>query len=106
MCVAVSRDSGNLGDLLAGGDLLLVCAQVLNNSLNCGLGTAPQVHRVASGSDVLDGLGEDGAGKDSGGCGTVTSNLIGLGGDVLEKASTEVLELVLKSDGFGNSDTI
>jgi len=106
VCVAVGRDSGDLGDLLAGGDLLLVCAQVLNDSLDCGLGTAPQVHRVASGGDVLDSLGEDGAGKDSGSCGTVTSNLVGLGGNVLEKASTEVLELVLEGDGLGNSDTI
>ena len=106
MCVAVGRDSGDLGDLLAGGDLLLVCAQVLNDSLDCGLGTAPQVHRVASGGDVLDSLGEDGAGKDSGSCGTVTSNLVGLGGNVLEKASTEVLELVLEGDGLGNGDTI
>ena len=106
VCVAVGRDSGNLGDLLAGGDLLLVCAQVINDSLDCGLGTAPQVHRVASGGDILDGLGEDSAGKDSSGCGTVTSNLVGLGGDILEKASTEVLELVLEGDGLGNSDTI
>lgn len=106
VCVAVGRDSGDLGDLLAGGDLLLVCAEVLNDGLNSGLGTAPQVHGVASGGNVLNGLREDGTSEDGGGCGTVTSDLVGLGGNVLEETSTEVLELVLKSDSLGNGDTI
>jgi hypothetical protein len=34
--------------------------------------TAAQIHRVAASGNVLDGLGEDGAGEDSGGSGTVT----------------------------------
>ena len=104
--IAVGGDGGDLGDLLAGGDLLLVCAQVLDNGLDSGLGSAPQIHGVASGGDVLDGLGEDSASEDSGGCGTVTSNLVGLGGDVLEETSTKVLELVLEGDGLGDGDTI
>lgn len=104
--VTVGGDGGDLGDFLAGGDLLLVCAQVLDNSLDGGLGSAPQVHRVASSGDVLDGLGEDSAGENGGGCGTVTSNLVGLGGDVLEKTSTKVLELVLKGNGLGDGYTI
>ena len=104
--VAVGGDSGNLGDLLAGGDLLLVCAQVLDNGLDSGLGSAPQIHGVASGGNVLDGLGEDGTGENGGSCGTVTSNLVGLGGDILEEASTEVLELVLKDNGLGDGYTI
>ena len=106
VCVAVGGDGGDLRDLLAGGDLLLVCAQVLDDGLNSGLSSAPQIHGVAAGSDVLDSLGEDGASENGGGGGTVTSNLVGLGGDILEKTSTEVLELVLEGDGLGDSHTI
>jgi hypothetical protein len=98
VCVAVGRDGGDLGDLVAGCDIPLVRPEVLDDGLNGGLGSAPQVHGVAAGGYVLDGLGENGAGKDSGSRGTVTGNLVGLGGDILEQAGSEVLELVLQRD--------
>jgi len=106
MCVAVGRDGGDLGDLVAGCDVPLVRPQVLDDGLNGSLGSAPQVHGVAASGYVLDGLGEDGAGKDSGGGGTVTSNFVSLRGDILEQTSTQVLELVLESDGLCNCNTV
>jgi hypothetical protein len=104
--VAVGGNSGDLSDLSAGGDVALVFLEVLDNGLGSGLDTTSQIHGVASGGDVLDGLGEDGAGEDGGGGGTVTSNLVGLAGDILEEAGTKVLELVLEDNGLGDSDTI
>lgn len=104
--VAVGGDGGDLGDLLTSGDGTLVIDEVLDGGLNSGLDTAAQIHGVAASSDVLHGLGEDGSGQDSGGSGTVTSNLVGLGGDILEKTGTEVLELVLELDSLGDSHTI
>lgn len=106
MGVAVGGNSGDLSDLSAGGDIALVALEVFDDGLSSGLDTASQVHGVASSSDVLDGLGEDGAGEDSSGSGTVTSDLVGLAGNILEKAGTKVLELVLEDNGLGDSDTI
>lgn len=106
MGIAVGGNGSNLSDLSAGGDIALVSLEVLDNGLGSGLDTASQVHGVASGGDVLDGLGEDGTGEDGGGGGTVTSNLVGLAGDILEETGTEVLELVLEDNGLGDSDTI
>lgn len=104
--VAVGGDSGDLGDLLTGGDGAGVGLEVFHSGLDGSLDTAAQIHGVAAGGNVLDGLGEDGAGEDSGGSGTVTSNLVGLGGNILDEAGTEVLELVLKLDGTSDTYTV
>ncbi|KUI63192.1 hypothetical protein VP1G_11450 [Cytospora mali] len=97
VCVTVGRDSGDLGDLLTRGDIPLVLLQELHDGIDSGLDTAAEVHGVAAGGDVLDGLGEDGPGKDCGSSGTVTGDLVGLGGDVLQQLGTEVLKLVLQA---------
>jgi hypothetical protein len=65
-----------------------------------------QIHGVAAGGDILYSLGEDGTGEDGSGCGAVTGNLVGLGGDILEEAGPEVLEFVFEGDGSRNGDTI
>lgn len=104
--VAVGGDGGDLGNLLGGGDIALVGLEVLDDGLDGSLDTAAEIHGVAAGSNVLDGLGEDGAGEDGGGGGTVTGDLVGLAGNLLDEAGTEVLELVLQGDGLGDGDTI
>ena len=104
--VTVGGDGSNLGNFLTGGDGALVLLEVLLNGLNGSLDTAAEIHGVAASGDILDGLGEDGTGKDGRGGGTVTSKLVGLGGNVLEEASTQVLKLVLENDSLGDSYTI
>ncbi|VUC23355.1 unnamed protein product [Clonostachys rosea] len=104
--VTVGTDSSNLGDLLAGSDITLVLLEELDDGIDSSLNTTAQVHRVATGGNILDGLGENGTAEDGGSGGTVTGNFVGLGGDVLEKTGTEVLELVLENDGLGNGHTV
>lgn len=106
MGIAVGGNSSHLGNLLTGGDVTLVLLQVIHGGLDSGLDTATQIHRVAPSGNVLDGLGEDSTGENGRGGGTVTSQLIGLGSNVLKKASTEVFKLVLELNCLGNSDTI
>lgn len=86
--IAVGGDGSDLSNLSSGGDILLVVLQVIDNSVDGGLDTAAEVHGVAAGSNVLDGLAEDGAGEDGGGGGTVTSGLVRLAGNILEKTGT------------------
>jgi hypothetical protein len=104
--VAVGGNGGDLANLVAGGDVALVGLEVLDNGLNGSLSTSAEVHGVAASGDVLDGLGEDGAGEDGSGGGTVTSDLVGLAGNILEETSAEVLELVLEGDGAGDGHTV
>jgi hypothetical protein len=104
--VAVGGDGGDLANLVAGGDVALVGLEVLDNGLDGSLGTSAEVHGVAAGSDVLDGLGEDGASENGGRGGTITSDLVGLAGNVLEETSAEVLELVLEGDGTSDGHTV
>jgi hypothetical protein len=104
--VAVGGDGSDLANLVAGGDVALVGLEVLDDGLDGGLSTPAEVHGVAASGDVLDGLGEDGASEHGGRGGTVTSDLVGLAGDILEETSAEVLELVLEGDGAGDSHTV
>jgi len=104
--VAVGGDGGDLADLVAGGDVALVGLEVLDDGLDGSLGTSAEVHGVAASGNVLDGLGEDSAGKDGGRGGTVTSDLVSLAGNILEETSAEVLELVLEGDGTSDGHTI
>ncbi|KAI6747533.1 hypothetical protein HG530_015843 [Fusarium avenaceum] len=104
--VAVGRDGSDLSDLGAGGDITLVLLEELDDGLDGSLDTAAEVHGVAAGSNVLDGLGEDSTGENGSGGGTVTGDLVGLGGNILEELGTEVLELVLEAYSAGNGNTI
>jgi len=104
--VAIGRDGGNLSNLLRSGDLTLVLAEEVNDGLDSSLGTSSKIHGVAAGSNVLDGLGENGSTENSGGSGTVTSGLVGLGSNLLQKTSTQVLKLVTENNGLGNGNTI
>ncbi|GKT57007.1 unnamed protein product [Colletotrichum tofieldiae] len=106
LLVTVGRDGGDLGNLLAGGDISLVLLEELNDGIDGSLDTTAQVHGVAASGNVLDGLGEDGTGQDGSGRGSVTGGLVGLGGDILEQLGSEVLELVLQGDCLGDSDTV
>lgn len=106
MLIAVGADGRDLSDLGAGGDIALVCLEVLDDSLDGGLDTTAEVHRVAAGGDILDSLGEDGAGEDGGGGCAITGGLVCLGRDVLEESGTKVLELVLQGNGPGNGYTV
>ena len=104
--IAVGRDGSDLSNLLTSGDVTLVLLEVVDGGINGGLDTTAQIHGVAASSNVLNGLGEDSTSKDSSGGGTITSEFVGLGSDILEETGTEVLVLVLELDGLGNSDTI
>lgn len=104
--VTVGTDSGDLGNLLAGGDVAGVLLQEVDDGVDSSLDTAAQVHGIAASSNVLDGLGEDGTGQDGGTGGAVTGSLVGLGSNILDQLGTEVLKLVLEADGPGDSNTI
>lgn len=118
-----------LSDLFRGSDDLGVRLEEVHDGIDSGLRTTAEIHGVAAGSHVLDTLSEDGTGQNGSGGRTITSNLVGLGSDILDESmrkngriydescrpkreengklpGTQVLELVLESNGLGDSDTI
>lgn len=123
MNITIGRDSGDLGDLSCSGNRLGVLGEKLDNALDSSLRPTTKVHRIAPRGDVLDTLSVDCPSEDSScGC-TITSNLVSLLCNILNKATyifldtkkenirkhipcTQILKLVLQSDGLGDSDTI
>lgn len=83
--VAVGGDGGDLSDFLAGGDHPLLGLEEGDDMLDGLLASPAEVHGVAAGSYVLDTFGEDGAGEDGGGSGTITSNLVSLASYILDE---------------------
>src|SRR5690554_325978 len=68
-------------------DLTLVLAQVLDNGIYSHLDSSAQVHGIASSGNVLDTLGKDGTGEDSGCGSTITSSLVGLVSNILNQST-------------------
>ena len=87
-------------------DVALVRLQVLDDRFYGRLRASPEIHRVAAGRDVLDGLGEDGAGEYGCGGSAVSSDFVGFAGDIVEEAGTEVFEFVFERDSLGDRDTV
>ena len=83
-----------------------MCLELCDNSCNCFVNTALEVHRVGSRSHILQTDIDDGLGKDSGCGSTVTCLLVGLGSDFLHHLCTHVGKLVLKLHFLGYSDTV
>lgn len=122
--VTVGGDGGYLSNLGGGGDGLGVSREELDDAVDGSLGASSEVHGVAASSDVLHTLRVDGTGQDSGSRRSVTGNLVGLAGNILDETgktrkhseelhvhkvslpSTEVLELVLQLYRLGNSYTV
>merc|ERR1719513_125772 len=74
---------------------------------NCGCKeSSPNLHRVGSMSNIIHPSLCNGSGKNCGCSSTIPSLLISLVSNILDKLSSDVLELVLKFDSFGNSDTV
>eukprot|EP00128_Syssomonas_multiformis_P010631 Colp12_sorted_trinity150504_noHs@26170 len=104
--VAVGGNGGDLGDLLRSGHRARELLKTLDDDINSGLNTTAEIKGVKASGNSLETLLGNSAGKDGGSGGTITSNVIGLGGNILNKTSTDVLILVLKLDSLGHSHTI
>ena len=84
MCISVCTDSRYLADLFACRDVALVLLKVVDHSLDGSLCPTSKIHGIATSSNILHGFGEDRAGEYGGCRGAITSDLVGLVGDILE----------------------
>lgn len=104
--VAVGGNGANIGDLLLAFDGLGTRLEVLDHTVHGEVDTAAEIHWVHTGSYTFAAFTVDGTGQ-NGGCGSsVTSDIVGLAGDLLDERGANIFETVRKLDGFGHSDTV
>ena len=105
--VVVGRNGGHLLDLLI--VAVDLHRHLLQRSDHCGnslVDTTLQVERVGAGGDVLQTRGDDGLGQHGGGGGTITSQVVGLGGHFLHELGTHVFDGVDEFDFLGDRHTV
>jgi hypothetical protein len=78
LSIIVGRDSGYMSQLLIVGHLSTHFLELLNDYVNGLIDASSQVHWIHTGSNSLASFLEDSSGQNSGGGGTITSQLIGL----------------------------
>mmetsp|Transcript_12027 Transcript_12027/g.26196 ORF Transcript_12027/g.26196 Transcript_12027/m.26196 type:complete len:235 (-) Transcript_12027:38-742(-) len=104
--ITVGGNRRYLLDLLRAVDGLGHLSELLEHDFHGGVDASLQVHGVHASDDRLRSLPEDRPTEDSGGGGTIASQIIGLRGDLLDERGTDVGRLVLKLDCLCNCNAI
>jgi hypothetical protein len=77
-----------LSDFRRGSDDLGAGLDVFDNGIHSKSNATTQIHGVATSSDVLDTFGEDGTGQNSSSSSTITSQFVGLVGNILDESNS------------------
>src|SRR5881628_2565474 len=104
--VVVGGDRGDLGDLLLILGGLGHMLQLLDHHVDRLLDTPLQGHRVRARGHVLETPAEDRLGENGGRGRPVARHVRGLGGDLLDHLSPQVLAGVLQLDFLGDGHTV
>lgn len=88
--ITVSRNGGNIRDGLFSSDFSGGSFELIGDELYCLIDASFYVGWVDSRLDFLESLFEDGSSEDGGCGGSVTSFVVGLIGDTLDKTGTDV----------------
>ena len=104
--VVPGGDRRDRGDLLLGLDVLGQAEQLLGDDLDGLLDAALETHRVRTGGHVAQALADHRLGEDRGGRRTVTGDVVGLLGDLLDELRTDLLVGVLELDLLGDAHTV
>ncbi len=104
--VRVGGDGAYLSDGLGVGAGLGQVFQLGNDAGGGFVDTALEIHRVHAGSNGLQTFGDDGLSQYGGSGGTVTSVVIGAGGNVFNQLRAHVFELVFQLDFLGNGNAV
>ena len=100
------RNGSNLLDVFLALDLGAHLLDGINSSIGCLLHSLAEHDRVGTCCQVLHAFVDHCLSKNSSGCGSVTSNVVGLGSSLTNQLCAHVLELILKLDLFCNGNTI
>ena len=99
-------DGSGRGDLLLGVDLLGAGEELLGDRCDGLLDAALERDRVGAGCDVAQALADERLSEDRGGRGSVTGDVVGLLGDLLDELRTDLLVRVVELDLLGDGDAV
>jgi hypothetical protein len=104
--ITVSGDSGDVHDLILAldGDRLLL--ESVDDLFDGHLDTSAEVHWVHASGNRFAALLEDGTGEDGRRGSSITSLVVGLAGNLLDKIGTDVVVAVAELNVLGNSNTV
>ena len=106
MGIVVGRNSGDVSDFIDAAHRDRLFLEALDYFIDTQLDTTTQIHWIHSSSDRFAAFFEDGTSEDSGGRCAVTSLIVSLTGDLLNKVGADVLVAIAELDILGHSDTI
>ena len=104
--VAIGRDGADLGDLLAGRDLLRAALEFFDHQFAGQIDAALEVHRVHAGGDRLGAFAHDRLGEHGRRGGAVAGGVRRPGRHFAHQLGAHVLELVGKLDLLGDGDAV
>src|SRR5690606_22658353 len=104
--ISVGGNRADLRDLLIGGDLLRLRAELVDHTVRGEIDTALQVHGIGAGRNRLGALAYDRVRQHRRRRGAVTCLIGGLRGNLAHHLRAHVLEFVLELDLFGNRNTV
>lgn len=106
MGIAIGRDGGNVLDFLLALDWDRELLETFNDGINSELDSSPEIHWVHASGDGFASLLEDGSGQDGSGGGSITSLVVSLRGNLLDKAGSDVVVSIGEFDLLSDSDSI
>ena len=104
--VGAGGDSAYTGDVVRAVNLLGVLSNRCNSSLDCLGDTAAHYHRVCTCCYVLQTLTNESLRQNGSGGGAVACDVVGLGGNFLNKLCAHVLESVVQLDLLSDGNTV
>ena len=102
----LSRQTGDVCDLRGVGDIAGDGAQLLRDGLDGGLDAALELTGCGTCGDVAQSFVDEGLSENGRGGGSVTGDVVGLGGDFLGQLCAEVLVRIVDLDLTGDGHTI
>ena len=107
LIVVVGRDASNILNLIEiVANFLRLSLDAFNNLSNSLVDTAFHIHRVCSGSNILQACCNNCLSEQCSGCCSVASVVAGLRSNFLYQLSTHILELVFKFNFFCHAHTV
>ncbi|MNI34806.1 hypothetical protein D3C73_888060 [compost metagenome] len=104
--VGVGGDGAYLSDGLGVSAWLGQVLQLFDDSDGRFVDTALQVHRVHAGSDGFQAFVDDRLSQNGSGGSTVTSVIVGTGGNVFDQLRAHVFEAIFEFDFFGDGNAV
>ena len=80
--------------------------ETFNDGINSELDSSSEIHWVHASSDGFASLLEDGSGQDGSGGGSISCFVVGLGGNLLDEAGSDVVVSIGEFDLLSDGDSV